>query len=534
MSDFIEYVAEVACRDWQERRIMLPSIVIAQGMKESAKGTSELALNALALFGIKLNGWTGKTYLKKADEMNLDGSMRTDPNCLWRAYDSWEESILDHNTYIAERKIGAQRYPNFQAVVGETNLKKALAGLVGDSNRQEVAARCTDPELRQYVLSGTTPYGYATGLNYVQSLLDDYIIKYNLTKYDNITENTQQEETDMGKIKIIALDAGHGMNTSGKRCMKTIDPNQTREWFMNDRIMDRVQELLVDYECKVLRVDDTTGAKDIALATRVKTANDGKADVYVSMHHNAGVNGGKGGGTMVFYYSSNANRLKQAQKLYNAIVNQTSLIGNRSTKVQKYAYYVLKNTKMPAFLVENGFMDSTTDVPIILSAEHAEKTAQGVLAFLVSEFDLEKKKSAGNGKNEAQTGGSAVETPAKETENNATNYTASTYTVQKGDSLMKIGSKTGVAWQKIAEYNGLKTPYVIRPGQVLKLTNAYYPAYTGKNTTLVAAMTSLGITSTYAFRKKIAAANNIKGYIGSKAQNTQMYNLLKAGLLKRA
>lgn len=355
-----------------------------------------------------------------------------------------------------------------------------------------------------------------------------------LNKILKMPKETQQEETDMGKIKIIALDAGHGMNTSGKRCMKTIDPNQTREWFMNDRIMDRVQELLGDYECKVLRVDDTTGAKDIALATRVKTANDGKADVYVSMHHNAGVNGGKGGGTMVFYYSSNDNRLKQAQKLYNAIVNQTNLIGNRSTKVKKYAYYVLKNTKMPAFLVENGFMDSTTDVPIILSAEHAEKTAQGVLAFLVSEFDLEKKKAAGNGKNEAQAGGSAAETPKKEAESTVTNYTASTYTVQKGDSLMKIGSKTGVAWEKIAEYNGIKTPYIIRPGQVLKLTNAYYPAYTGKNTTLVAAMTSLGITSTYAFRKKIAAANNIKGYIGSKAQNTQMYNLLKAGLLKRA
>ena len=91
--EFITYVAEVAVKDWLERRIILPSVTIAQAMKESAFGTSELAVNgANALFGIKLNGWTGRSYLKKADEMNNDGSMRVDPNCLWRAYDSWKDS----------------------------------------------------------------------------------------------------------------------------------------------------------------------------------------------------------------------------------------------------------------------------------------------------------------------------------------------------------------------------------------------------------------------------------------------------------
>ena len=69
------------------------------------------------------------------------------------------------------------------------------------------------------------------------------------------------------------------------------------------------------------------------------------------------------------------------------------LVGNRATKVLKKGFFVLKKTTMPAFLLENGFMDSTTDVPIILSAEHAEKTAQGILSFLVCEYSLEKKKA---------------------------------------------------------------------------------------------------------------------------------------------
>ena len=56
---------------------------------------------------------------------------------------------------------------------------------------------------------------------------------------------------------------------------------------------------------------------------------------------------------------------------------------------------------------------------------------------------------------------------------------ASTYTVVKGDTLSKIGTKTGVAWKTIAELNGIKFPYIINIGQVLKLTENN----TGSNTT---------------------------------------------------
>lgn len=189
----------------------------------------------------------------------------------------------------------------------------------------------------------------------------------------------------------IAIDAGHGLYTSGKRCMKKIDKSETREWFLNNRIADELEELLKSYECEVLRVDDTTGRTDISLSNRVKKANDWGADVYISIHHNAGVNGGSGGGTEVYYYSSNAERKTQAVRLYNAVVSLTGLEGNRSSKVKKYPFYVVKNTKMPAFLIENGFMDSTADVPIILTQAHAEKTAKGLSNFLADQLKLVKR-----------------------------------------------------------------------------------------------------------------------------------------------
>ena len=95
----------------------------------------------------------------------------------------------------------------------------------------------------------------------------------------------------------IALTAGHYRYTSGKRCMKKLDPNETREWVLNDRICDKIEKLLSAYDgYSLIRTDDTTGEKAIELKDRVKKANDFKADVYISIHHNAGVLGGKGGG----------------------------------------------------------------------------------------------------------------------------------------------------------------------------------------------------------------------------------------------
>jgi hypothetical protein len=131
---------------------------------------------------------------------------------------------------------------------------------------------------------------------------------------------------------------------------------------------------------------------------------------------------------------------------------------------------------MPALLIENGFMDSSVDVPIIISQAHAEKTAKGIVNFLVAELKLEKKK--------------VVATPKPTT----------TPTVQ---------------------------------------SSLYYPKCDKKYTTIYSALTSIGVNGSYSFRRKIARANNIGGlgglaYTGTAQQNTQMLNLLKAGLLIKA
>ena len=59
----------------------------------------------------------------------------------------------------------------------------------------------------------------------------------------------------------------------------------------------------------------------------------------------------------------------------------------------------------------------------------------------------------------------------------------------------------------------------------------YYPAYTAGGNSITMALSSLGIDSSMAHRKQIAAANGIGGYAGTYTQNVTMLTLLKNGRL---
>ena len=65
-------------------------------------------------------------------------------------------------------------------------------------------------------------------------------------------------------------------------------------------------------------------------------------------------------------------------------------------------------------------------------------------------------------------------------------------------------------------------------------TVQYYPKYTGTFASIVNALQTIKVDSSFATRKKIAAANGIKNYTGTAAQNTKMLNLLKQGKLIKA
>lgn len=191
----------------------------------------------------------------------------------------------------------------------------------------------------------------------------------------------------------IALTAGHYLGTPGKRCLKSLDSKETREWTLNDRIADKVETLLKGYTgYELIRTDDTTGKKEISLTARTNAANNFKADFYLSIHHNAGINGGSGGGIVAYIYTNASAKSAEWQKdLYNALIAKTGLKGNRSNPLAKANLHEVRETNMPAVLLELGFMDSKTDVPVILSENYATKCAEAIVEVIVKKGGLAKK-----------------------------------------------------------------------------------------------------------------------------------------------
>ena len=110
-------------------------------------------------------------------------------------------------------------------------------------------------------------------------------------------------------------------------------------------------------------------------------------------------------------------------------------------------------------------------------------------------------------------------------------YTSNDYigkdeNLKRGDILLRPKKKTG--WWIFGETVPGHTAVVLTNG---KNNPSYYPSCSSSYTSIVDALNSIGVNSSYSHRSTIASANNITNYSGTASQNTTMLNLLKQGRL---
>lgn len=161
---FIDKIKNIAIEE-SKRVEILPSITIAQAILESNNGNSELAKNANALFGIKANNWSGKTYNKLTHEYVNGVKVQVSAN--FRAYNTWEESIKDHSNFLLKDR--------YKALIGEIDYKKACQALYNA--------------------------GYATDPEYPSKLIN-LIEKHKLHKFDKGADNMNSEIKELPEYKV--------------------------------------------------------------------------------------------------------------------------------------------------------------------------------------------------------------------------------------------------------------------------------------------------------------------------------------------
>lgn len=187
----------------------------------------------------------------------------------------------------------------------------------------------------------------------------------------------------------IALDAGHGMNTAGKRT-----PDGEREWSFNNKVLLACSSRLNDYEnVTVLRLDDPTGKTDVPLINRTNQANRWDADVLVSIHHNAlNSKWGNHGGVETFtmdHPQANPKSVDIARIIQPKIVKA---MGLRDRGIKKKNLHMLRESNMPAILTEGGFMDSLTDIGALRSDAKLKAQGEAIADGLAEYFKLKLRK----------------------------------------------------------------------------------------------------------------------------------------------
>lgn len=201
---------------------------------------------------------------------------------------------------------------------------------------------------------------------------------------------------------LVGLDDGHGMETAGKRtCALKEDIKFRGKTFkkgsiihendFNENLMELVEKALD--RCNVGHIQLAEGDTDITLSNRVKKANSKKVDLVVSIHANALGNVWQTrayGLVVIHHFNCSAKSKELANNCYKYLSTEVDWYSNGATKykvradkdISGYSLYILKNTNMPAVLIEYGFMDNWEDVKMMCSDKFqkdcAEATAKGI------------------------------------------------------------------------------------------------------------------------------------------------------------
>ncbi|MHA6260915.1 N-acetylmuramoyl-L-alanine amidase family protein [Sporosarcina sp. CAU 1771] len=186
-------------------------------------------------------------------------------------------------------------------------------------------------------------------------------------------------------VKIV-IDAGHGLNTPGKR-----SPDDEGEWSFNNKVaLAAIAKLKTYKDVEILRVDDPTGKTDVALGKRTNMANEWNADVYASIHHNA-LSGkwGKHSGAET-YTSDRTNADPKSREIAGAVHPRVVMAMGISDRGMKRAnFHVLRESEMPAFLTEGGFMDSVVDIVKLRDDDYLKAQGEAIADGLAIYFKLQ-------------------------------------------------------------------------------------------------------------------------------------------------
>lgn len=174
--------------------------------------------------------------------------------------------------------------------------------------------------------------------------------------------------------KIVLIDPGHGGYDPGASAHGTTEKD------INFKITNTYCKDIFegsDIKAYFTRTTDVL----ISLEDRAVFADDVCADFFISLHMNSN-NSSQPNGCEVYYSSAN-NKMQasgiMSQDIAERLVNNLSdALGLRNRGITSSSFYVVKYNKVPAVLIELGFMSNESDFSIITNEIYQKKAAQTI------------------------------------------------------------------------------------------------------------------------------------------------------------
>ncbi|GAB6118420.1 N-acetylmuramoyl-L-alanine amidase CwlD [Thermoanaerobacter brockii subsp. lactiethylicus] len=183
--------------------------------------------------------------------------------------------------------------------------------------------------------------------------------------------------------KVVVIDAGHGGPDPGKPGKYGKDEDE-----LNLEIAQKLRELIEESGGIVVmtREDDTLSDSSLSkdLKNRVVKANEVIADVLISIHLNS-FSQSKYKGAQVFYQNNSEKGKLLAELIQQELRNTLDPNNDRMAKSSN-SYYLLRNAKMPAVIVECGFMSNPEEEKLLNDENYQYKIAWAIYKGLIHYF----------------------------------------------------------------------------------------------------------------------------------------------------
>jgi N-acetylmuramoyl-L-alanine amidase len=166
------------------------------------------------------------------------------------------------------------------------------------------------------------------------------------------------------RFNTVVIDPGHGGHDKGGQWglvyekHLALDTATRLEGYLKQRGLKTVMTRRSDYF--------------VTLPGRVNIANRFRSAIFVSVHYNYTWKQDVSG-LETFYNTSQSQRL--AQCVHSGMLNRVRAV-NRGAKFARY--YVIRNTKIPAILVECGFVSNASERGRMKSAWYRDSLARGI------------------------------------------------------------------------------------------------------------------------------------------------------------